>query len=249
MHQIPFQKNLQSRGSGDCGIKNISIERTAYPNTKNEINIENWKDGHHSRNKEIQKRQKETYQTNYLKKHNRTNPSQLHISDENLEILNDPIKFAEMLSVNSCSSMAEKLGVEANIISTRHKKFDLDIISTNTSSYERELEIWLVDQNIIFEHPNRTQIKPYELDFYLPDYNIGIEFQGDYWHMNPLIYEANDLNTKMNLYAYQIWERDNRKLQRCKEISLHLLQIWESDWNTNKDKIKNEIFELISSHK
>ena len=53
----------------------------------------------------------------------------------------------------------------------------------NFSSYELEIYEFLKFigiENII--RNDRTLITPHELDFYLPDYNLAIEFNGDYFH-------------------------------------------------------------------
>ena len=89
------------------------------------------------------------------------------------------------------------------------------------------------------------QIKPYELDFYLADYNIAIEFNGDYWHMNPTIYQPTDIHKHTKKLAQEIWDRDQFKQQLCKEKGLTLITIWESDWNLNKEQIKQNILRLI----
>lgn len=40
---------------------------------------------------------------------------------------------------------------------------------------------------------DRTVIKPKELDFYLPDLNFAIEYNGSYWHADPRLYKENDI--------------------------------------------------------
>ena len=42
---------------------------------------------------------------------------------------------------------------------------------------------FLIEHHIEFTHHNRQLIAPYELDFFLPKYNIGIECNG-YYHTN-----------------------------------------------------------------
>jgi hypothetical protein len=54
------------------------------------------------------------------------------------------------------------------------------ICHNSISSYETEIVSFLSENNISHIQSNRTIIKPYELDIYLPDYNIAIEFNGLY---------------------------------------------------------------------
>jgi len=44
------------------------------------------------------------------------------------------------------------------------------------------------------------------LDYYDETLNIAVEFYGDFWHANPLIYKEND--SILGVSACEIWERD-----------------------------------------
>ena len=68
----------------------------------------------------------------------------------------------------------------------------------------------------------RDIINPLELDIYIPDKNIAIEFNGDYWHNE---------DHKDKLYHFN-------KFKLCKESNILLASIFESEWNNRKDEIK-----------
>ena len=91
----------------------------------------------------------------------------------------------------------------------------------------------------------RNQIKDigYKLDFYDKTKNLIIEFQGDYWHLNPQKYKEDFFHTVKKLYAKEIWKYDkNKKDFICQELSNPIyLQIWESDYRKNKLKIIQDI--------
>ena len=44
-----------------------------------------------------------------------------------------------------------------------------------------------------------------EIDIYLPELKIGFEFNGDYWHMNPLMYRYDDENSSSHIKAIDQW--------------------------------------------
>lgn len=67
----------------------------------------------------------------------------------------------------------------------------------------------------------RSLIPPQEVDIYIPELKIGIEFNGDYWHSDRFMVE----NHKMTAKEYH-----EDKLRRCQEIGVTLLFVWESDW-------------------
>lgn len=83
----------------------------------------------------------------------------------------------------------------------------------------------------------------YKLDFYDKTKNLIIEFQGDYWHCNPKQYDGSYFHEVKNLYAKEIWEYDkNKKDFICKELDNPIyLQIWESDYRSNPNKVINDI--------
>jgi len=198
---------------------------------------------------DINARQVQTRKNNTLKRLGVTHESKLHISPQNREILDNREKFAELLSLMGRKELAKFLGVGTNLISTRHKKFGLDIMSINKSCYEIEIKNWLSSMNVSFITNSRTIIKPKELDFFLPEYKIGIEFNGDYWHANPSIYTANDFILAANIGkvpASYIWARDAEKQKLCIENNVDLIVIWESVWNSKKQMIKDSISDKLS---
>lgn len=68
------------------------------------------------------------------------------------------------------------------------------------------------------------------------DFNVGnrlIEFNGDYWHMNPKIYKPNSINKRKGMSAVEIWEYDKQKTQCAVDNGYDVLTIWESEYNEN----------------
>ena len=79
---------------------------------------------------------------------------------------------------------------------------------------------------------NRRLIKPFELDMVLDDIKLCIEFNGDYWHSTNIVEDKYYHVNKLNL---------------CLLRGYKLIQVRENDWNLNKDKIKQKIFNLINN--
>ena len=138
-------------------------------------------------------------------------------------------------------------GVGAPLIQTTHRKFGLSIIQQrNKSSYENEIAAWLRTLNVQFRRNDRTILRPKELDFYLPECKLAIEFQGDYWHMNPALFDKKEINRSKNMSALAIWERDQWKVEMCAVKGIEVIQIWEANWNSHKADIQKEIISRIS---
>jgi len=90
-------------------------------------------------------------------------------------------------------------------------------------------------------HSYKLERKIY--DIYIPDLNMLIEFNGDYWHCNPKRYKANYFNIKKNMTAKQIWALDESKEQLAKEKGYEFLTIWESDYRKNHKIILRKIIQ------
>ena len=76
---------------------------------------------------------------------------------------------------------------------------------------------------------SRSIIYPYELDIFLPEFNLGIEINGMYWHSEKF------KEKKAHLDKYNL----------CKSKGIRLISIWEWEYLKNKDKIENFIKNLI----
>ena len=82
-------------------------------------------------------------------------------------------------------------------------------------------------------------------DFYLPEYNILIECDGDYWHADPKKYKKEDLNAtqKRNMRV------DEQKNKYAIMYGYVLLRFWEKDIYKNKKKVINVLEKRIGLSK
>ena len=78
-------------------------------------------------------------------------------------------------------------------------------------------------------------------DILLVDFNILIEYNGDYWHYNPNKYEKDYFNKKKRMFAWELWKHDKRKKELSEENGYKLFTIWESDYKFNKQIEINKI--------
>lgn len=90
--------------------------------------------------------------------------------------------------------------------------------------------------------------KQYFIDYYIPEYNCFIEFYGDYWHLNPSIYEPTYYNKRSKCFAKEQWERDKIRINNIYTTNVNnsIIIIWESTKLTPEfllkilDEIKNK---------
>lgn len=95
------------------------------------------------------------------------------------------------------------------------------------SNYEYEIISWLRSLGIAhIIQSNRVVIKPLELDIYLPDYALAIEFDGLYWHS-----ELNGMGSNYHL----------NKTKLCNEKGVKLLHVFQDEWVQKQDIVKSII--------
>ena len=84
-------------------------------------------------------------------------------------------------------------------------------------------------------------------DFVIPSLKFCIEFNGNYWHANPELYEANHIfsywDNKMT--AQEVWNKDKLKYDILINEGFNVNIIWEKNYRDNKEKIINEYVNKI----
>jgi len=79
----------------------------------------------------------------------------------------------------------------------------------------------------------RGKIKVHRVDF-LYEKKI-IEFYGDYWHGNPIKYNASDMVRRKTVL--DIWKHDQNKNDDLMAAGYKVLIIWEFDYHNARDKV------------
>jgi very-short-patch-repair endonuclease len=105
------------------------------------------------------------------------------------------------------------------------------------SSIELIFESYLKELNINYK--KQEILGFWSFDFYLPDHDIYIECDGDYWHANPLFY-----SNKNKTYS-QKKNIANDKRKNKFMINYKLLRFWENDIINNKKYIIKTIKKFI----
>jgi len=105
-------------------------------------------------------------------------------------------------------------------------------VNSGQSQEEKNIINWIRDLNI--EVSERDRSFGVELDIFIPDMNLAIEFNGLYWHSE--------------LYKDRLYHLN--KTEICKNNRVELIHIWEDDWMYKRDIIKSILlnrFQLINS--
>ena len=102
-------------------------------------------------------------------------------------------------------------------------------ITYKNNMFESDFEKFLYEEKINYKKNYRNGIGPLEIDYYLPDYKIGFELDGIYWHCE--LFRDND---------YHITKTD-----KCTENGIRLIHIFEDEWKNKKEICKSRILNVI----
>lgn len=90
-----------------------------------------------------------------------------------------------------------------------------------------EINEFITNLGFKTEENTRSIIKPLELDIFIKDRKLAIEFNGLYYHS----YSKNELPEEKNKHAY--------KTELCLNHDIFLLQIFENEWYDKQDIVKS----------
>ncbi|WP_296865314.1 hypothetical protein [uncultured Methanobrevibacter sp.] len=86
--------------------------------------------------------------------------------------------------------------------------------------------------------------KHYSYDFCYK--NKIIEFNGDYWHCNPIFWKHDSYNSSIQMTAAEKWKFDEEKVNCAKSYNYNVLVIWENEYNENEELAINKCIKFLS---
>lgn len=161
-----------------------------------------------------------------------------NLNEKQLEILLNKKNFENFINglqneERNYAAIGKLIGADETTIASYIKKYDLENLMKHKysiSSYEVEIENFIKSLGITnIEKNTKKYLDGKEIDIYLPDLKIGIEFNGNYWH--------SELEKKNN------YHQEKSLLAESKGIFLY--HIFEYEWEEKKEKIKNHLSNLL----
>lgn len=143
-------------------------------------------------------------------------------------IINDDLLLIENYCKNHENFEISKSLLYSRVIDHGHENIctRCNPISENASILENELNDFVKSLNIKLVEKNTTILSNnQEIDIYMPDYKLGIEFNGLYWHSELF----KDKNYHLN------------KTEECEKLGIQLLHIFEDEWIYKKNILKSII--------
>ena len=107
-------------------------------------------------------------------------------------------------------------------------------IPENKSKQQNDIERFIsIDLGIHLLSNDRTVISPYELDIYLPEMNIAIEYCGLYWHS-----EKQGKDQKYHIHKHNL----------CDQKNIRLITIFEDEWVQKPDVVKARLTNILKKN-
>lgn len=191
-----------------------------------QTNLEKYGVEHLSQSEEFREKRKEQN----IEKYGVPYHSQSHLSPENVEIFNDDEKFAEIYQkYSTIKEISGVLGYTESPIRQRASLLGLERkLYPGISEEEHLLGEFLSKYTTVIRN-TRSVIPPMEIDIFLPEHNIGIEYNGVYWHSLKFL----DKNYHLN--------KTNQALVK----GIRLIHIFSDDMYTNPDIVHSRLLSMI----
>lgn len=158
------------------------------------------------------------------------------------KINNKDLDFSQSFYLNNKTPIkviCKKCGTEFhprpdNLI---HFKTGCPICNTSSGTSKPETEIFEYIKKLNEKAIRNTKkiIPPYEIDIFIPEKNIGIEFNGLYWHSERIINKSNRNGKNYHL----------DKLKLAQEKNIRLIQIFEDEFTHKKEIVINRLKHML----
>jgi very-short-patch-repair endonuclease len=110
---------------------------------------------------------------------------------------------------------------------------------------ENSVATLLVDLNCSFER--NAQVGIYNVDF-LVNNGVVIECLGDYWHCNPKLFQANDINKSLKMTAREKWVKDAKRKVALESKGYRFISFWESDIQQRIERVKQKTTQCLTEN-
>lgn len=150
-------------------------------------------------------------------------------------------RFCSYACFNKFQQNDEQYKIRMSNVMQKNKE-DGKMISGYTMTKPHEMTVKQLEEMGI-KYQCEYPIKYYLVDIYLPEYNLMIEVNGDYWHSNPVLgYDTNAEVQKKRIRT------DKSKHSYIKnQYNIEVLYLWENDIMKNPDLCKALISKYIEN--
>ena len=170
------------------------------------------------------------------------------------KVMNDPSKINNLMEFRSdpegymkthysntqisLSNLASELGIDSATVGQVVIAYNLSNYIAHVRSYmEKAIQSFLDTYDVEYIIDDRQAIKPLELDFYLPEYRLGIECDPTATHNSSV---ADPWGSGAKLSSYH-----KKKTDMCEAAGITLFHIFGYDWSHHPDIILSMLRNMI----
>ncbi len=161
-----------------------------------------------------------------------------HLNQDNLKLLSKEYIEEKFIDENlhvKVEKFMDFLGCKSTAVFNFCKRFKVNYKPRRGSSQpEKNLSILIkkVLKDTIIVNNDLSIIKPNELDIYLPEYNLAIEYNGLLWHSHG-IDKWGPINNPLSTP-----DRHLDKTKACQSKEIDLIHIFEDEYINNQDHVE-----------
>jgi len=182
---------------------------------------------HSSKLQETQDKKKSTNKEKYGTEY----AMQKHLSEEALNNLNDKEWLCDqhLNQLKPLSQIANDINVGDTTVGRYLHNHGIDTLQFFSSTGEKELNAFINSLGYVTETNQWDIISPLEIDIFIPELNIALEYNGLFWH------RGKGINYHKN------------KTDRCRQQNIHLIHVWEDQWIDDKEQTKDNIIKILNN--
>jgi hypothetical protein len=151
---------------------------------------------------------------------------------------------------NTMDSKTEEEKIEIN----RKKMMNGSGYSKISQEIFHKIQSYYPENNIRYEELNSEFVvydnkekKYYKYDYVDFTKKKVIEFNGDYWHCNPIKYNEYYVHPILNKSAKELWEKDKIKKSWIENKGYILFTIWESEYRKDPQQVLEKCLQFLNS--
>jgi hypothetical protein len=141
------------------------------------------------------------------------------------------VTVGKLMVIIKCNKCGKESEITKQLLYERNKRNYVicthcnPIGQSNRSGNESEISKFLKSIDINHKCSYKKILNKQELDIFIPDHNLAIEFDGIYWHNE--LFLPSDYHLK--------------KTVECQEKNIELIHIFEDEWTNKKEIVKSII--------
>ena len=154
-------------------------------------------------------------------------------------------KYGDTIGTEKYNDFVEKRNTSNRLFGP--SAISLEMFDKLIKNYKNNIVYY--DENEYSVHTNKLCL--YHVDYYDKTLNIIIEFYGDFFHLNPKIYDANFIQFKHHenaILAKNRWQHDKERIDDIQQtLNCKVIIVWESTYRNDKKGTINSLIQMINN--